>query len=221
MTAGACSWYNVGMMSGSGLMRKREFQKEKHEERAMAGYNTIVQALGCMWKSESNIVRHGARADADIQYEMTGDTLSARKYVGDWESRTVYSMYLSRGTLAGFRRAVSLLYEGKNDPEFIDRRLKSMIAASCEKYNNGAIGHALGLGLSLGAGVMLIVLLSGKALGEAPLWAWLAGIAVCGLGLWLTYRPGLRVRNFWAGCSLETEEATLQSLEKLEAFLRK
>ena len=185
------------------------------------GYDTIVKALSCMWESETSRMRHGRKADAGIRYEMTGDTLSARKYVGDWDSHTVYTMYLSGGALAGFRRVVSLYYGGQTDPELIDQKLKGMIAASCEKHNNGSIGRALGLGLSLGAGILLPVLLSGKALGEAPTWTLLAGMAVSGLGLWLTYRPGRTPRSFWAGCSLETEEDTLQSLEKLEAYLRK
>lgn len=190
------------------------------EENVMIGSDTIVKALSFMWESEVKRAQHGRKADLGIQYEMTGDTLRAREYIGDQESHTVYTMCLSGGALAGFRRAVSLC-EGKTDPEFIDQRLKGMIAASCEKHNNGAIGRALGLGLSLGAGVILVVALTGKALGEAPPWALLAGMAVCGLGLLLTYRPWRNARSFWAGCSLETEEATLQSLEKLEAYLRK
>lgn len=96
-----------------------------------------------------------------------------------------------------------------------------MIAASCEKHNTGAVGRLLGMCLLLVVGGVLVAVQSGTKPSDAPPWAWLAGIAVCGLGLLLIYRPWKNPREFWAGCSLETEEATLQSLEKLEAYLRK
>lgn len=186
----------------------------------MVGCDTIVMALSFMWESEVKRAQHGRKADAGVQYEMTGDTLRAWEYIGDWESHTVYTMCLSGDALAGFRRAVSLC-EGKTDPEFIDQRLKGMIAASCEKYNGRAAGRLLGLCLSPCAGALLMVALSAGKSGGVPPWALLAGIAVCGLGLLLTYRPWKNPREFWAGCSLETEEDTLRSLEKLEAYLRK
>lgn len=70
----------------------------------MAGYDTIVKALSFMWESEVRRARHGRKADAGVRYEMTGDMLSARAYIGDWDSHTVYTMCLSGGALAGFRR---------------------------------------------------------------------------------------------------------------------
>lgn len=186
----------------------------------MVTEKTIVQALVCMWETYTARTRHRAKADAGLQYEMAGDTLSVRKYVGDRDSRTVCTLFLSAGALAGFRRAVAQC-EGKSDPEFIDQRLKGMIHASCERYSNAKIRRALGVGLSVGAGVMTIVLLSGKALGEAPLWTWVAGVAVGLLGLGLTFWRWHSLRRLCDMSSCSTEEDVLRALEAMDAKLNR